>query len=429
MGLKSIEGTDNLGTFTSYSIDTDTGEIKQTKPSELIIYNPKILAQPAPGSLNLINNIRLKAGLTAIDGQGNPSKTVVNPDEGFNYLKDSAKETVKVKVSFEPKLKSQNLKYPYNMNLNQVYIEFNSYDFADVRKTNEAYNILNDIATDIASRILTFVTGLENVLPYSKDTIKIYAPQKIETSYSANWSDQAKLSIFGSQVTNNNTIQGMLTGGAADTFIKNFSDLFINNALKEGLAFASQYVPEFNLTPKDVIGLTTGMVFNRNELSTFNNINFRRFQYEFNFFARNQNEHNEIQKIINTFKVALHPIGTTVASTGSASYSRSPLLKYPKLWTMTYKIGDEVVKDIPRTKFCALTDVRVDYTPNGTLTVVGNSDIPAISMELSFLELTPLTGDQLLNPQNLNYPGDKIGGIGGTNEDKGVAVTNKGGTF
>ena len=88
-------------------------------------------------------------------------------------------------------------------------------------------------------------------------------------------------------------------------------------------------------------------------------------------------------------------------------------------------VNGEPVKDIPRTKFCALTNVKVNYTPNNTLTVVGETynEIPAINMSLSFLELTPLTGDQIINPGVLNYPDKNIGGI---NEN---AETVKGGAF
>ena len=403
----------------TYEYFSETGEIRQIIPEERVIYK---------------NN-----------GPGNPPTKAPNADQIQRYIftnvlgegriegTDAEKKLFpKIQVDFSPKLKSQNLKYPKDMNLNQVYIEFKSYDFSEVSETNEAYNVFagGDLRLKIQQEALKLFSfsNTPEVKAYNKDSIQIYAPQDINTEYGANWGE-ASLSLFGNQASTDNPIANYGTEQ-----IKTITTTLGSMALRTALSEISKFIPQFKLNEEQAFGLATGLVTNRNELSTFTNINRRKFDYTFNFFAKNKKEHDEIQKIINTFKVALHPIGSAAGNTEKVSvigvqqtraYARSPILKYPKIWTIAYMVNGEPVKDIPRTKFCALTNVKVNYTPNNTLTVVGETynEIPAINMSLSFLELTPLTGDQIINPGVLNYPDKNIGGI---NEN---AETVKGGAF
>jgi hypothetical protein len=412
-----------------YQINKDTGEIKQTEPSERVIYRknkdgePDTIANDVPNATEIIRLVRARAG-----GGGIFTETEVQRIDP-NAVKPTFP---KIEADFSAKLKSQNLKYPKDMNLNQVYIEFKSYDFSDVSETKEAYSVFagGELKLKIQQEALKLFSfsNTPMVVAYNKDRIQIYAPQDINTEYGANWGE-ASLSLFGNQASTNNPLVNFL-GSAPSSAMNILGGMALRTALNE----ISKYIPQFKLNEEQAFGLATGLVTNRNELSTFTNINRRKFDYTFNFFAKNKKEHDEIQKIINTFKVALHPIGSAAGNTTEVSvigvqqtraYARSPILKYPKIWTIAYMVNGEPVKDIPRTKFCALTNVKVNYTPNNTLTVVGETynEIPAINMSLSFLELTPLTGDQIINPGVLGYPDKNIGGI---NEN---AETVNGGAF
>ena len=418
MTLKTV----SLGDSRKYTIDSDTGEINQTDPEKILIYKNN-----GPGKLPTIGNVPgVSLIILSVRTQAEKEGEII-----FNPNNDK-KLFPKIQVDFSPKLKSQNLKYPKDMNLNQVYIEFKSYDFSEVSETNEAYNVFagGDLRLKIQQEALKLfsVSDTPEVKAYNKDSIQIYAPQDINTEYGANWGE-ASLSLFGNQASTNNPLTNLVSSSAGTA-----TSIAGGMALRTALSEISKYIPQFKLNEEQAFGLATGLVTNRNELSTFTNINRRKFDYTFNFFAKNKKEHDEIQRIINTFKVALHPIGSAVGNTEKVSfigvqqtraYARSPILKYPKIWTIAYMVNGEPVKDIPRTKFCALTNVKVNYTPNNTLTVVGETynEIPAINMSLSFLELTPLTGDQIINPGVLNYPDKNIGGI---NKD---AETVKGGAF
>lgn len=409
-----------------YEYFSDTGEIRQITPTELVIYKKN-----EPGTLPY------KANLPNVDEIIDLVIQTVNgnkdPDAEKRLFPENKNPSIfpKIEVDFSAKLKSQNLKYPKDMNLNQVYIEFKSYDFSEVSETNEAYNVLagGDLRLRIQQEALKLYSFSNTpiVSGYNTDRIQIYAPQDINTEYGANWGE-ASLSLFGNQASTNNPLANYAFS-SNNTLTSTLGGMALRTALSE----ISKFIPQFKLNEEQAFGLATGLVTNRNELSTFTNINRRKFDYTFNFFAKNKKEHDQIQKIINTFKVALHPIGTAAGNTTELSvgsikqtraYARSPILKYPKIWTIAYMVNGEPVKDIPRTKFCALTNVKVNYTPNNTLTVVGETynEIPAINMSLSFLELTPLTGDQIINPGVLRYP-EKIGGI---NKD---AETVKGGAF
>ena len=201
MSVKYIE----INKRTIYTFDTDTGAIKRIKPDEKIIYDPKTSVNVYSNQLDLINDIRTRAGADPIKSDGSRLTVPVTPNANYrlvdsNSLPLDAKPKANA-VVIEPKLLGQNLKYPQNMNTNQVHVQFNSYDFSDVAKTNDTYSLLAG-NLKLKSKFYTEVIAVqENQIPYAKDTIKIYAPQNIDVSYGANWSDQAKLSYFGNQIT------------------------------------------------------------------------------------------------------------------------------------------------------------------------------------------------------------------------------------
>lgn len=310
----------------------------------------------------------------------------------------------------------QTLKYPFDLNISntgkQTYINFQSYNFNDIQKTSEIYNIGNSDITKLGKNVLVGATGSLEVgkIPYPSNSILLYVPPGINVNYGASWGE-ASLGAVGAQ-------SGSTGNDITDAIARLFTSGISSGAQASLYALASkmQTIPGFSAEGRDVFGLATGLVFNENRFSTFNNIRLRTFDYSFILVARSQSEMNEIQKIINTFKVAMHPIGLsngqsgTIQSNsgGSTSFNpvaRPPILQYPKLWTITYFIGDKTNRFIPKTKFCALTSLNLNYSPNSAFTTLTNGEVPAIQMDISFQELTTLTADQIIDGSILNGEG------------------------
>ena len=157
---------------------------------------------------------------------------------------------------------------------------------------------------------------------------------------------------------------------------------------------------ELNMT--NIVGLG-GMAPNENAIQMFSRMGMREFSFSFSFAARNPDESQEIQTIIEWFKRGMHP--------GSANGKGSAtLLTFPDVFVLQpmfvrtdetvandgkieIKVADEPIQHpfMPKTKICALTDLRVNTTPLGQVNTVFDGSIPLVTVELKFNETTALT--------------------------------------
>jgi len=356
MAIKTVNSNN-----TSYKIDTNSGNI----------------VPPAP-NLTILNDVRVQAGLNKIDANGTPI-----PNSAPNPINNPPPAgTITNNTSIIDKLNNTNYSYPKELGSNQTYIKFQAYDFTDVQKSKQVYGVYESNE------------AITNINPYSNATIKLYTPPGINVSYGANWGQGALGSI------------GNITGNPAEGFNVAASQT-LSTQIKGGIAKLVSLIPGTNVTGEQLLGLTTGLIFNKNEFSTFSNMNFRTFNYSFLFVSRNQEETKSINAIINYFKISMHPGGANKDTTNlnasiltalnSSTPNRPAVLAYPKLWTMTYVIGTDANTYLPKTKYCALLDMRLNYTPSSLFTTLTNGAIPAIQMDLTFKELTPLIADEILD--------------------------------
>jgi hypothetical protein len=354
---------------TAYTIDTNSGKII-----------------PSPDAITE-NIIRAQVGLSELDTNGNHLLTPIAPIQNLTTGTASILNSLfdPTLSSIQNTLSSTNYSYPSNLGenkSNQTYIQFKSFDFSDIQKSNEIYKTSSFGDANISDFAQKAISLTSSIQPYSKDIIKLYVPPSINVSYGANWG-QASL--------------GPIASGAKGT--ENIYNTAVSKGV-ESLATILEKLPGANLTGEQLIGLTTGLIYNKNEFSTFTNINLRTFSYSFLFVARNQPEQKQINQIINVFKLGMHPAKAIDVVEGQAlniPNARPPVLKYPKLWIITYKIGSKDNQYIPKTKYCAITDLKLNYTPSSLFTTLTDGAIPAIQMDISFKELTPLTADQIQN--------------------------------
>ena len=167
---------------------------------------------------------------------------------------------------------------------------------------------------------------------------------------------------------------------------------------------------------RNLVGLA-GLAPNENAMQFFKKMDFRSFDMTFQMASRNSGEAATIEKIIQWFKVAMHP--GTLQGSGAAV-----LLKFPDVFELVPKFvsmdakGNKKVKRhpmMPRTKLCALTNLRVNATPMNQLSTTFDGSFPLITMNLRFTELTALTkGDfgQIESMQNTRAVGDSADDMG-----------------
>jgi len=131
----------------------------------------------------------------------------------------------------------------------------------------------------------------------------------------------------------------------------------------------------------NLVARTTGAVLNNNLELLFNGPKLRSFRYSFRFTPREEDESIMIKKIIRLFKREM-----------AASKSDTGLfLTTPSVFELEYKtFNDEPHPFLNKIKRCALTDMSVNYTPDGSYMTYQDRSMTSYDLQLQFSELEPI---------------------------------------
>jgi|TARA_B100000073_G_scaffold246862_1_gene207279 hypothetical protein len=233
--------------------------------------------------------------------------------------------------------------------------------------------------------------------------ISLYLPPKIEYQYGAEWS-KISFGALGSTLG----AGGGIFGAAAKVALATGA-----NSLMKSLTNLDgfQDIPKVDgLSLDTLVGAAFGQTFNDNTLQTFNRMQTRSFNFDYLFLARDVTEENEIRKIVKQFKISMHPEAKL------KERSNSLFLGYPHIWRIIpsglkskLKVkSNGIVTDVdaktggvsdflPNTKYCALTGLNVDYTPDNVIALTKNGYVQAVRLSLQFAELTALVRQDIEN--------------------------------
>ncbi len=242
-------------------------------------------------------------------------------------------------------------------------------------------------------------------------------PNELQYEYGANWNNEFKLGTLALLSENVAALGGAmaLSGGASliNTIQNNIAkgntsvkDINKAEAVAGGVnALVDPFGVGTQVNPRNVVGLA-GLAPNENAMQFFKKMDFRNFDMTFQFAARSAPESTQIEEIIQWFKVAMHP--GTLRGSGNAI-----LLNFPDVFQLIPKFVsvDPVTREtklvrhpmLPRTKLCALTNLRVNTTPMNQLMTTHDGSFPLVSVNCRFTEITALTkGDfgQLVGMQD-----------------------------
>ncbi len=262
---------------------------------------------------------------------------------------------------------------------------------------------------------------------YKKAWCNLAMPNEFQFDYSANWNNTFKLGTMAlaaddpqraAIVLGSGATIGMLSSGMKGFLSKSDKDgglglgdiAGIASGAKSGAMKAGDFfgVNSNILDPTNIAGMA-GLTPNENAIQFFKKMDFRQFDMNFEFAARNKDESQEIQKILQWFKEGMHPVSKDPLGSGTGV-----LLGFPDVWKLEPRFtpgkedGDMVEGGadvphpmMPQTKLCALTQIRVNTSPMGQFATVFDGSIPLITVTLRFNELTALTRSDFMD--NTNY--------------------------
>ncbi len=134
----------------------------------------------------------------------------------------------------------------------------------------------------------------------------------------------------------------------------------------------------------------TGLAINPREEQVFQGVSTRTFDFTFSLAPRNPSEAVEINKIIREFRKYSHP------STRSGAFFLSvPAefdIRYYKITPNGTALENLFLNRIGR---CSLTNINVDYTPNGINATFEDGSPVRTSVTMTFTELRPLVREDI----------------------------------
>jgi len=259
--------------------------------------------------------------------------------------------------------------YPKDIANDQDIIKFNMLEYSPRKIDGIGFGDRRDIKEET---ILGSV-----ILPVSS---------RINDTNSCDWGQK---SLNAAQIALGGSALGLINEGAKG-FGGALTDISrdIQNDVKAvkgavGFAFAEAAVG----TGGQLLTRQTGAIINPNIELLFNSPQLREFNFDFTLAPREQKEAEEVIKIIRFFKQGMAPIRDT---------SRL-FLKSPHTFQVEFlkRVGGSSQSNpfIGKKKECALTNVSVDYTPNGTYSTYDDGVMTAYKMTLTFKELEAVYND------------------------------------
>ena len=218
------------------------------------------------------------------------------------------------------------------------------------------------------------------------NSIIMYMPEDISTGFKANWGGKA-FSNIATDVLRSAGAEGLnkldnATTGLANA-IERLPALGGSAAIRKGI----QKITGDSLSNDDVFGAISGAILNPNTELLFSGHDMRNFQLNFKMVPRNVDESVEIQEICRVFKMCTLPSKDPGEVFGATNQGLTAgFIGVPNLCKVSFMKGPGQHPVLPVYKICAVTQVDVNYTPDGAYATYSDGSPVAIQLSINFQE-------------------------------------------
>jgi hypothetical protein len=205
-----------------------------------------------------------------------------------------------------------------------------------------------------------------------KTAIALHIPNQLNIRYGVSWGEEDTFS-YQAAAAGAEAILKSVAGGGAKNLGNDAAAIVGSMGLKsdkQGAAASAAF----------------GLASNPKKEQVFKNVDFRSFQFEYQFFPRNSNEAANVMNIIQQFKYHMHP---------EFKDANEFLYVYPSEFDIAYYQNGRENEKLHRHTSCVLTEMNVNYTPNGQFNSFEDGMPTQINITLSFRELSLLTKDKI----------------------------------
>ena len=208
-----------------------------------------------------------------------------------------------------------------------------------------------------------------------KSVIAMHVPNQLSIRYGAGWSEEE---TFG--------MQAIMEGGRAlARAVEQSGGKTLSDKAKELVTGTSSSIASKALQSGGfggALSTITGLASNPMKEQAFKGMDFRTFTMEYQFAPRDETESMNVNNIIKAFKYHMHP---------EFKDSNNFLFLYPSEFDIEYFFNGSENMNIHRHTSCVLTEMNVNYTPNGNFSTFRDGSPTQITMNLTFKELTVIT--------------------------------------
>lgn len=215
-----------------------------------------------------------------------------------------------------------------------------------------------------------------------KAAIALHVPNQLSIRYGAGWSDEE---TFAMQALINGGKEAARAMEEAGKALANGKTEEAKSAIIGGGKSISSIVANVALSKGPNAGAMsamTGLAPNPMKEQVFKGVDFRTFTMEYQFAPRSIEESNNVYNIIQAFKYHMHP---------EFKDTNNFLYLYPSEFDIEYHHNGQENLNIHRHTSCVLTELNVNYTPNGNFSTFREGRPTQINVSMTFKELTVLT--------------------------------------
>lgn len=271
---------------------------------------------------------------------------------------------------------------------------------------NSLVNFATNLTQGVASNISAFYNNLNNdtfvrTIKRTTDTVALYMPDTMAFDYNQQYSD---LSLGGSVASAaaaaGSSLADALKGGAsAEQLGRSIGNLS---------PFVASYLLNQTDIGKAIFASGTGAVQNPMLELLYTSPSFRSFRFEFMIYPRSESEAAEVQAIIGRLK--FHQAPEYVKD--SSGYFMVP----PSEFDIRFMYNGQENPNIPKVSTCVLTDINVDYAPNGfaayeTMSDGGRASLGGTGMPVGIRLSLQFKETEILTKDNFEGRGTSDGGV------------------
>tara|TARA_Y100000022_G_scaffold46878_1_gene39495 strand:- start:650 stop:2017 length:1368 start_codon:yes stop_codon:yes gene_type:complete len=226
--------------------------------------------------------------------------------------------------------------------------------------------------------------------------IVLYMPEDISTGFRSNWTGKA-YGNFASDALKAAGAEGIgqkLKGAATAASSAIDRSIPIQGAM--AMRKVLQKIGGDQLSNDDLFGGISGAILNPNVELMYGGTDLRNFTLNFKLVPRDATESSTIKQICNQFKRAMLPKldpGDVFGGTSPGTFKG--FIGVPDLCRVAFMKGSSEHEGLPRFKMCAITQVDVNYTPDGAYATYFDGQPVAIQLSISFQETKMVFAEEI----------------------------------